>query len=396
MSHIDVGLVFRTMGRLRGSQIGVAMFSVLLLQLTPNVFAQDSINDSKENLDQVRSSIANLQKSLSEKTIEFNSARKQVLEIERRLHLARRETKKFTRELGEKSLKITALVEQREALTRMYSDTANTLSDIVVAKYRLSREPKLKLLLNSTHIAELQRNLKYHDYFAELDNGYLADQAGQIDEVRRIESTVKLEANKLRHLQVRSSEHLNALNEALAGRNTVATSLEQLVRDSKLELGRLRDDEVQLEKLVGDVRAIVKEEHAPRTPFKGLKGKLSWPTLGRIAKAPGGAMRAGGAKWDGVIIESEPGSDVTAIAGGRIAFADWFRNLGLLVIVDHGDGYMSLYGHNQELYKTTGERVESGEIVSMVGDTGGQTTTGVYFEIRENGTPQDPRLWCKR
>ncbi|MFP6780253.1 MAG: hypothetical protein VCB59_01025, partial [Gammaproteobacteria bacterium] len=258
MSHIDVGLVFRTMGRLRGSQIGVAMFSVLLLQLTPNVFAQDSINDSKENLDQVRSSIANLQKSLSEKTIEFNSARKQVLEIERRLHLARRETKKFTRELGEKSLKITALVEQREALTRMYSDTANTLSDIVVAKYRLSLEPKLKLLLSSTHIAESQRNLKYHDYVAELDNGYLADQAGQIDEVRRIESALKLEANKLRHLQARSSEHLNALNEALAGRNTVATSLEQLVRDSKPELGRLRDDEVQLEKLVGDVRAIVK------------------------------------------------------------------------------------------------------------------------------------------
>ncbi len=189
MSHIDVGLVSPTMGQLRGSQIGVEMLSVLLLQLTPNVFAQDSINDSKENLDQVRSSIANLQKSLSEKTIEFNSARKQVLEIERRLHLARRETKKFTRELGEKSLKITALVEQRETLTRSYSDTENTLSDIVVAKYRLSRE--------------------------------------------------------------------------------------QLVRDRKLEIGRLRDDEVQLEKLVADVRAIVKEEHAPRTPFKSLKGKLS-------------------------------------------------------------------------------------------------------------------------
>ena len=107
-------------------------------------------------------------------------------------------------------------------------------------------------------------------------------------------------------------------------------------------------------------------------------------------------MRAGGAKWSGVIIESEPGSEVVAVADGQVAFADWFRNLGLLVIIDHGDGYMSLYGHNQELYKENGELVVAGEIVATVGDTGGRRSTGLYFEIRQNGMPQDPRQWCKK
>ena len=133
-----------------------------------------------------------------------------------------------------------------------------------------------------------------------------------------------------------------------------------------------------------------------RVPFEGLKGELDWPTTGRIAMAPGSTMRDGGAKWSGVIIESPPGSEVTAIASGRVAFADWFRNLGLLVIVDHGDGYMSLYGHNETLYADVGDAVEAGQVVATVGDTGGRVTSGLYFEIRQDGTPQDPRLWCRR
>ena len=369
---------------------------LLLLHSNAGVWGREADLDPEGNLDRVRNSIASLETSLANQTVEFESARSQVLDIERRLHLAKQENKNFIRELTAKNLKISALAERREALKLEYSETAKAVSDIVVAKYRLSREPKLKLFLNSRDIPQLQRNLKYHDYVATLNNEFLTDQANRIKEAHSIESALKLEANKLRHLQVRSSDHLSTLSEALKGRNTVALALEELIKSNENELGRLIDDESQLEKLVDEVAENLKEAQANVTPFNQLKGQLSWPTIGKIVKAPGNAMRAGGAKWGGVVIESTQGSDVRAVANGRIAFADWFRNLGLLVIVDHGDGYMSLYGHNQELYKRTGDNVEAGEVLSIVGDTGGRTKTGVYFEIRQNGMPEDPRHWCKR
>jgi septal ring factor EnvC (AmiA/AmiB activator) len=396
MSGVSHGNCHRAILHPRSWHAGLVVFGLLVWQTGSGVVAQEADLAAQENLNKIRTSIAELQKFLSSKTVEFEGARSQVLEIERRLHLARRENNNFTRELAAKNLKIAALTERRETLKREYSKTARAVSDIVVAKYRLSHEPKLKLLLNSTDIPELQRNLKYLDYVASLNNDFLTRQTHRIGELDNIESALKLEANKLRHLQVRSSEHLSTLSEALNERNTLATTLEKLVKNNERELGVLIDDENQLEKLVDEVTETHVEDHAASAPFKGRKGKLSWPTVGRIAKAPGGAMRAGGAKWGGVIIESTPGSDVRAIASGRIAFADWFRNLGLLVIVDHSDGYMSLYGHNQEIYKSTGERVDAGEILSTVGDTGGRTTTGVYFEIRQNGLPEDPRHWCKR
>ena len=185
------------------------------------------------------------------------------------------------------------------------------------------------------------------------------------------------------------------LDANLARRKQIAKSLEQLVKENADALEQLHDDETQLTRLVDDVTETVLDARAIHTPFGGLKGLLDWPTSGRVAKAPGRAMRAGGAKWSGVIIESDLGTVVTAVADGQVAFADWFRNLGLLVIIDHGDGYMSLYGHNQELYKESGDEVLAGEAVATVGDTGGRSTSGLYFEIRQDGMPQDPRKWCK-
>jgi septal ring factor EnvC (AmiA/AmiB activator) len=369
---------------------------VLLLQLLLSItLSHAAQTQPAENLVQVRARINELEKSLANEAIKFKSARKEILEIERRLHVARQQNEIFSQQLEAKTNHIVALREQSARLNRSYAVTTDAVQKTLIARFMLLQQPRLKILLNNTDITSLQRNLKYYDFVAAANKELLEEQNVQRGRLHGVESALKLEASKLRQIRAQTEEHLGTLNQALARRNDIAKSLEKLLQENEQVLDQLQDDENQLAKLVDEVAENLPARSAA-APFSILKGTLTWPTAGRIAKPPGGAMRAGGAKWSGVIIESEPGSEVVAVADGQVAFADWFRNLGLLVIIDHGDGYMSLYGHNQELYKENGELVVAGEIVATVGDTGGRSSTGLYFEIRQNGMPQDPRQWCKK
>lgn len=349
-----------------------------------------------KDLAEIKSRISALESSLTDNKIEYDSARDAVLEIERRLHTAREENMKLRAELETKMQHIEALRARREVMNARREASIAAISALLLARYKQSRHPKLKVILENTDLGSLQRNLKYYDTLANAENERIQEHGARASELKQLETALKLEATKLRRMRGRTEAQLNALNESFENRTRVAKSLAQLLQDSKESLEQLRRDEKELSELVDDVREESRSPDPAPTPFSKLKGSLAWPTAGRIAKAPGTAMRDGGAKWSGVIIESTPGADVAAVAAGRIAFADWFRNLGLLVIIDHGNGYMSLYGHNRELRRTAGERVQAGDIVAAVGDTGGRISAGLYFEIRKNGTPQDPRQWCRK
>ncbi len=372
--------------------ISRALALVILSSLANQTLAQ---NAPSADLQDVRKRIDRLEVSIANEAVKFKTAREEITEIERRLHGARQQKEKFRLELEAKSKRIDSLRAQRDRLNRAYDATTEAMKKTLLARYMLWRQPKLKILLNNTHISRLQRQLTFFDYIATANNQNLTKQSTEIGQIRGVEAALKLEASRLRLMRNQAEEQSVELNENLERRRQVAKTLELLVKENEHALEQLRDDEVQLTRLVDDVTESVFAAPESHAPFGGLKGHLDWPTAGRIAKAPGGAMREGGAKWSGVIIESDPGTVVTAVADGQVAFADWFRNLGLLVIIDHGDGYMSLYGHNQELYKESGDSVSAGEAVATVGDTGGRSSSGLYFEIRQNGMPQDPRKWCK-
>ncbi|MDP6184502.1 MAG: peptidoglycan DD-metalloendopeptidase family protein [Gammaproteobacteria bacterium] len=371
-----------------------SLWPLWLPLLTTTLVGAES--DPAQNLGDVRNRINEIEKSLVHDESKFSSARERVLEIEQRLHAARLENEKLHLALEAKITRIASLRQERNRLHESYEGTAEAVKNTLRARYVLQRQPKLKVLFGSTGLNGLRRNLKYYDYISAANNELLRQQSVQLGQLDAVESALKLEASKLRQIRNQAENHMNALNDALAKRSRIVESLQKLLQHNEQALEQLREDENELTKLVDEVTEGLQALDSPPAPFRVLKGELAWPTAGRIAKAPGGAMREGGAKWSGVVIESNPGSTVAAIAAGRVTFADWFRNLGLLVIIDHGDDYMSLYGHNQELYKQNGDWVDAGEIVATVGDTGGQTTAGLYFEIRQGGTPQDPRQWCKR
>lgn len=352
-------------------------------------------NTPIENLRQVQLLIDDAEKALAEGAIKYQRTRDTVLEIERLLYTAIVEQEKYRTLLDAKIVRLESLRTQHDQLNQSFAATQGAIRQTIMARYVLWRQPKLKILFNNTQITELQRNLRYYDYVATATNATLQQQATQRRDLHDVAAALKLEASKLKRLRDEAEDHTNTLTEALARRSDIAAALEQLRHKNEHALQQLREDENQLTTLVDEIIAGVLASEISSTPFGNLKGKLPWPTAGRIAMTPGSSMHKGGANWRGVIIESDPGSDVIAVAPGRVAFADWFRNLGLLVIIDHGEGYMSLYGHNRELYKHSGDWIEVGEIIAAVGHTGGRSITGLYFEIRHDGIAQDPRLWCK-
>ena len=165
--------------------------------------------------------------------------------------------------------------------------------------------------------------------------------------------------------------------------------------EDNARLDVLKEDELRLRNLIEQLGHPQKPS-SPIADFGSLKGKLLWPAEGRVTKAPGRAMRDGGATWSGVIINSKPGTEVKAIARGRVVFSDWFRNLGKLVIVDHGNGFLTLYGNNDQVFMSAGDLVDSGDTIATVGDASSDMPAGLYFEIRESGKPLDPRQWFAR
>jgi septal ring factor EnvC (AmiA/AmiB activator) len=189
----------------------------------------------------------------------------------------------------------------------------------------------------------------------------------------------------------------------------VLVSLNSRVQSRQQQLSALQSQRSDLERLLEQLReqaAAAQHRPSPANPraapepldlasaFGRLHGQLRWPVDGRL-QATFGQVRASGVPWDGELIDTLRGSPVRAVAAGRVVYADWLPGLGLLLIVDHGTGYLSLYGHNDRLYRSVGANVSSGEVVAAAGDTGGRPGPQLYFEIRRDGRPIDPLPWFR-
>ncbi len=222
--------------------------------------------------------------------------------------------------------------------------------------------------------------------------------------------TVSLKNNGLEdELKTALHEHQESLNKrkkqknSLLGqrlkRNRLLARLERKINNQEKNLTELEGSRNRIENLLmslGELLADIPPGPSDSQPFKQQKGKLPWPASGPFLATYGETRNQGGLKWNGVLISVAHGSPVRAVSRGRIAFADWLQGFGFITIIDHGEGYMSLYGHNETLIKQAGDWVNAGDVIATSGDSGGQPMPGVYFEIRSRGKPVNPGSWCSR
>jgi septal ring factor EnvC (AmiA/AmiB activator) len=254
-----------------------------------------------------------------------------------------------------------------------------------------------KLVLSQESPAALGRMLVYFDYFNRARSVRIGAVSAEVAELADLGEQGERAAAELAALESAEAAQVAALERARDERRALVAKLDAGIADSNAKIGKARADEKRLADLVAELTQLMAGFPVDGDqPFSRLKGKLAWPVPGRLAGEFGRPREGGTVKWTGVLIEASQGAPVRAIYRGRVAFADWLPGLGLLLVLDHGDGYMSLYGHNQALLKEPGDWVSPGETIAQVGDTGGQARPALYFEIRAKGEPQNPHDWIKK
>lgn len=350
---------------------------------------------TEAELQAVKSEIERVTRQVSDEQVEKDKLSKELRGAEMSVGRAREGLDSVRRGRAERASKRAQLAAQKRAREADLAQNRGALAGQLRAAYLIGREEPLKLLLNQKDPERAGRMFVYYSYFgrARADQIHLIET--DVQAIAALDEQVQAEDAKLAELEKQQRADLMELEQAREKRSGVLASLTAESNSHAQSLERLKSQQSGLEKLLRELRrAMEKFPIDNNDAFAHLRGKLTWPVGGKLI-ARFGESRAGGVKWDGVLVATERGAPVRAVYGGRVIYADWLPGLGLLTIIDHGEGYMSLYGHNERLYKTVGERVNAGDTVGTAGDSGGSNRPELYFEIRKAGKAVDPRPWFR-
>jgi septal ring factor EnvC (AmiA/AmiB activator) len=373
----------------------------LVLSLLLHVDLQFAAVDEAEQraqLNLVRERIARLQTRMRSIEDERNSLAEELRDAEQKIGKVAMRLRELNGKLGRRRRNLETLRKRESQQQAAFSDQRQQLARQLLAAYAMGRQERLKLLLNQQEPARISRMLTYYDYFNRARVMRLREIEKVLRELRATQAQIVRDEGRLRRLQAAELAERDDLQQQQAQRRQVLNKLAAELQQQGDEIGRLQQNEKRLSKLLSEIEqalADVPDIIPADRRFEQRRGRMSWPTKGWIARAFG-SPRLGGLRWDGVIIEAPEGQEVKAVHRGRVAYADWLRGFGLLLIIDHGDGWMSLYGHNQSLFREAGDWVESDEPVASLGVSGGRTTPAIYFGIRHAGRPVDPLRWCQR
>lgn len=350
---------------------------------------------TEAELRSVKAEIERIAREVGAEQVERDRIARELRSAEGAVGKARTGLEELRRARAERAQKRAELAAERRAREDDIARGRAELATELRAAYVMGREEPLKLLLSQQDPARASRMLAWYGYFGQARARHIGRIEEDLGALARIDAALQAEDAQLQQLEAQRSARLAELEQARAKRSQVLASIEAQTQTKTENLARLRAQQAGLEKLLRELRAAM--ARAPMeggTAFGQLRGRLAWPADGRVV-ARFGQERAGALKWDGLLLATERGAPVRAVATGRVIYADWLPGLGLLAIVDHGEGYMSLYGHNERLYKGVGDRVTAGDALAASGDTGGSSRPELYFEIRKGGKPLDPRPWFR-
>ena len=372
---------------------------IILLSITVSQ-ADDSAQKEKiEKLKQLQGEIREVEQSINAAQQQRENSNNVLRDMERRIGKSAKQLRQLDDQLERQHERLLTLQKKRQQEQQALEKHREVLEKQVRAAYAMGRQERLKILLNQQDPVKLSRVMTYYDYLNAERTQRMSQLTALLNQLRLLETEISTEESRLLVLREREQSERLILERARSGREQALLALNKTIKDKSQQMQHLKQDEQHLQQVLASLQrslADLSQELFDNKPFKKLRGKLPWPSKGRIVASFGSARQASNLRWDGVLIAAPEGREVRAIYHGRIAFADWLRGFGLLMIIDHGDGYLSLYGHNQSLFKEVGEWVEPGEVVALVGNSGGRHDPGVYFGIRYKGKAVNPRRWCQK
>jgi septal ring factor EnvC (AmiA/AmiB activator) len=356
------------------------------------------LEDTEIELESIRTQIKDVQSKIDDTQKDIDTYLAELKENELSIIRVSDNLETIDRRISTHQLKLSQLQEENREQLMVLAKERDLLADQIRTAYKTGRYDFLKLLLNQENPEHIGRIMTYHDFYNKARSNRITEIKVTLTNIERLQLAIDSEAMQLIELKGQQMSRLEQLASFRDKRARVLDQLNAYKSEQDQELQSLQVNEEALANLVNELknRQNVVELYENLNPFDSLKGKLTWPVNGNIINRFGTLKSEGKLRWNGVTIAAAKGDNVAAVSAGEVVFADWFRNLGLLMIIDHGDGYMSLYGHNERLLKKSGDFVATGEIIGKVGNTGGQSANALYFEIRRQGNPLNPGLWCRR
>jgi murein hydrolase activator len=352
---------------------------------------------AKQKLDQVRADIHKLVDEQRQTAAARNDATNALRDQELKIAATAKTLRDIDQQLAVQQSRLDGLLAQRATLDTKLKDQRDALAALLRSAYAMGRDEELKLLLAQDRIDDIGRMLAYYRYFErarvhEID-GLLQD----LQALARVQADIERETAALKQSRDEREAQARQLDSERDKRRGLLGELESSLKDQNVRLAALgKDEKALLDLLVKlrDIFADIPKHLAGAEPFADLRGRLQWPLHGAVVERFGAAAD-GERSSQGVLIAAKGGSEVRAVSHGRVVYADWLRGYGLLLIIDHGEGYLSLYGYNETLLKEVGDWVDAGETIASTGDSGGRKTAGLYFELRHDGKAFDPSAWMR-
>ncbi|MBO2630930.1 peptidoglycan DD-metalloendopeptidase family protein [Shewanella algae] len=296
--------------------------------------------------------------------------------------------------LSDAEKRLSELKQRAAQLDKLKESQQQTLAKQLTSAYLAGNHDYSKMLLNQQDPATIERMLAYYDFLNKARMQAIEQLKQTRQELSAVQQSEQQERNRLNKLVLDQKAQSKRLNQEQDQRQQTLKELQRTISSKASELEQLQIEEASLKRVVEQALAAMRDSPSMDGLAKS-RGSLNWPTKGRI-KNSFGSQRSGNVRWKGVMLSAPEGQSISAIAAGKVIYADWLRGFGMVLVVDHGKGFMSLYGHAQTLLKDAGDTVKAGEAVALVGRSGGQTEPGLYFEIRHKGQAVDPANYCRR
>jgi len=344
------------------------------------------------DLEKLRQRIATIQRDLERTSESHSEITDELRDSERAISDSNRSLARLARQQREADRELARLQQRSNALDDDYQKQQALLGKLLYRQYLGGIDQDyLRLLLDSDDPNRIARDLYYYDHIARARAAALQRLRTQLAALQQATRDTRVKRQEIASLQAAEKKELARLEREQDKRRQTLRRIAQQLKQQRKEMQRLQRNEARLSKLVEELVQLSAGER--RSSFHSLKGRLPLPVNGKVSNRFGERRAESGLRWTGWFVRAPAHQPVLAVAAGQVVYADWLRGFGNLLIVDHGEGYMSLYGNNETLYKQVGDQLQAGDIVAGVGNSGGNEDSGLYFELRHKGSPLDPEVW---
>lgn len=370
----------------------VLALAVLLILLPLTVTAN---SDEKSRLKQIQTEIKKLRHEVDETRETRKTTQQQLGRIEKQIGSLHQDLRKTQQQKEQEQQKIDRLNQQQAASKARSNKHLSVLKELIQLRHRQGESGQLKLLLSQQDINAIGRNSHYLRHFNAAQLETINTLNSELKNLQTLEQQGRERQQQLTKTEQQLNKQQQQLNREQQQRKQLLNSINSQLRSKESQLRQLLENAKALEQLIQQIKTKDQQRLTQGSKFSALKGKLPWPANGKLSAKFGQPRNLGKLNWEGVVIDAPMGNSVRAVADGNVVFADWIRGYGLLLIIDHGQEYLTLYGQNQSLNKQVGDTVEQNEVISTIGNSGGNSTPGLYFELRKKGKPINPQRWCR-